>query len=179
MPKIHAVRGQEEEKQGAGNMYIQIGVDLIGVTRVQKAVDRWGERFLSRVFTERERQDCNDRIQSLAARFAAKEAVLKVLGTGLTNGICWRDVEIRSTRNGPRVVLYGKAQHRASELHLTGWSLSITHSDGIAVAIAVGYGESNVLLQPIYHESSRRDGHWPDDGQLPAGVDSPSREHTG
>ena len=73
-------------------MNLRVGVDIVSVERFERARQRWGHRFLRRVFTEAELQECQGRIQSLAARFAAKEAVMKVLGTGYSNGICWRDI---------------------------------------------------------------------------------------
>ena len=92
-----------------------IGVDIIEVERIESAIRQWGERFLNRIYTEVELKICQDRASSLAARFAAKEAVMKVLGTG-TRGIGWKEIEILSDGLGkPLVKLYGKAKSKAEE----------------------------------------------------------------
>ncbi len=121
-------------------MNLRVGVDIVSVERFERARQRWGHRFLRRVFTEAELQECQGRIQSLAARFAAKEAVMKVLGTGYSNGICWRDIEIRRDGAEPTVILKGQARRRAHALGLLAWALSLTHDNGVAIAVAVGYG---------------------------------------
>lgn len=123
---------------------LRVGVDIIRVERVERAAARWGQRFLARVFTEEELKACNGRSESWAGRFAAKEAVLKALGTGLDNGICWRDVEVLAGRNGPEVRLHGKAKEQAEALGLVHWAVSISHSDGFAAAVAVGYRDLTV-----------------------------------
>lgn len=120
-------------------MIVRVGVDIIGVQRVARALERWGDRFLQRVFTEGELAACGHRVDSLAGRFAAKEAVLKALGTGLDQGICWRDVEIVRDSLGLSVRLHGRAREQALRLGLTEWTVSISHSDGFAAAVAVGY----------------------------------------
>ena len=84
-----------------------------------------------------ERQDCADKAYRLAARFAAKEAVAKALGTGIGD-IRWVDIEIRSSaRRRPQLTLHGKADELAKELGLTDWDISLSHSDALAIAIAV------------------------------------------
>ncbi len=123
-------------------MLIRVGVDIVSIERVQKAVDRWGDRFLNRVFTPRERQECGARVESLAARFAAKEAVLKALGTGLDAGISWQDVEIAGRGTVPRVHLARVAERRATALGLDAWTVSLSHDEGVAIAVVVGYGLS-------------------------------------
>ena len=123
-------------------MLIRVGVDIVSIERVQKAVDRWGDRFLNRVFTSRERQECGARVESLAARFAAKEAVLKALGTGLDAGISWQDVEIAGRGTVPRVHLARIAERRAATLGLNAWTVSLSHDKGVAIAVVVGYGLS-------------------------------------
>lgn len=122
------------------NMIVRVGVDIISVHRVRRVHERWGERFLSRVFTPQERSYCGTRVESLAARFAAKEAIAKALGTGVGDGICWRDLEVTVGANGPQVCLHNAALARAQSLGLHAWSLSLAHSDGVAIAVAVGYG---------------------------------------
>ncbi len=115
-----------------------MGVDLVEVGRIKKALDRWGQRFLCRVFTSRERDYCMRKAfpaQSLAARFAAKEAVLKAMGTGLSGGIGWTDVEVVNDPKGKPEVRVGPRIAR-----LIGNSrilLSISHSKQFAIAQAI------------------------------------------
>jgi holo-[acyl-carrier protein] synthase len=114
------------------------GVDIIEIERVQRALDRHGVRFLKRVYTELEAAFCRGRINELAARFAAKEAVMKVLGTG-ARGVAWREIEIIPNHRGkPLVYLHGRARERAEYIELQSLDISLTHSDGHAVAFAVG-----------------------------------------
>jgi holo-[acyl-carrier protein] synthase len=118
---------------------VQCGVDLVDIDRIAVAVERWGERFLNRVWTERELAICQGRMPVLAARFAGKEAASKALGTGIT-GLVWREIEIlRDNRGKPLVMLHGKAKERAAELGLNHWSVSLTHSRDLACAIVVAY----------------------------------------
>ena len=116
---------------------IRCGVDMIECERIAAGIERLGERFLSRFFTPGERQDCGGKAYRLAARFAAKEAVAKALGSGIGD-IRWVDIEIRTaaTRR-PQLVLHGKAEELAQELGLTDWDISLSHSDMLAIAIAV------------------------------------------
>ena len=123
-------------------MAIRVGVDIVSIARVERALARWGGRFLARVYTPRERAECGTRVESLAARFAAKEATLKALGTGLDKGISWRDVEILGRGEAPRLHLHRAARDRAKRLGLTAWTISLSHEGGLAVAVVVGYGES-------------------------------------
>ena len=121
------------------------GVDLAPVDRVEQLVERHGERFLSRVFTAGEQADVatsrRRRSERLAARFAAKEAVLKALGTGWSGGIAWTDVEVVTDPSGaPRVRLHGKAAERATGLGVVRWAVSLSHAGGMAVASVVGTG---------------------------------------
>ena len=123
------------------------GVDMVPCSRLRQVIDRHGERFLQRVFTEVELAYCRDRhreIEHLAGRFAAKEAVLKVLGTGWTNGIAWTDVEIRNAPSGrPSVHLSGRCREIADELGLAEVLISISHvsTHAIASAIALAAGD--------------------------------------
>jgi len=115
-----------------------IGVDIVEIERVESAVKRRGERFLSRIYTETELRDCQDRLASLASRFAAKEAVMKVLGTGGI-GIAWHEIEILTGDDGrPSVKLYGQALNKATELNLKEVSVSLSDSKQHAVAVAIG-----------------------------------------
>lgn len=121
-------------------MFLRNGVDLIEVSRLQKAVERHGDRFLQRVFTQRELQDCGNNFESLAARFATKEAVSKALGTGIGR-IHWKDIEvIRMPVGNPKIVLYGEAKKLAVELGLMDWNLSISHTKDYAIAFVVMWG---------------------------------------
>ena len=119
----------------------EVGLDMIGIARIERAASRWGERFLHRVFSERELQQCRGRAESLAARFAAKEALLKALGTGLMRGIRWTDVEIlHNSAGAPYVTLHGMAATIAQKKGLDHWRVSLTHSDDMAAAMVVGWG---------------------------------------
>ena len=116
---------------------VAVGVDIIEIARIQRALDDFGERFLRRVYTEREADRYRDRISELAARFAAKEATSKALGTGI-RGIRWREMEVLPNRRGkPVLILHGAAAQRAEALGLTDFSVSLTHSRGDAMAFVV------------------------------------------
>lgn len=119
------------------NMH-RVGVDIVEISRVAEAIDRYGERFLHRVYTDAEIAYCEGRINQLATRFAAKEAVVKALGAG-NSGIGWKDMEIVSAGDGaPSVVLHGKAMERFTKLGLSGLSVSMSHSREYAIASVVG-----------------------------------------
>lgn len=117
---------------------IRCGVDMIECDRIAAGIERGGERFLNRFFTPGERQDCADKPYRLAARFAAKEAVAKALGTGIGD-IRWLDVEIRTAaeRRRPELTLHGPAKEIAEDMGLVDWDISLSHSDSLAIAIAV------------------------------------------
>ena len=115
-----------------------IGVDIIEIDRIEEAISRWGDRFLAKIFTPSELNLYRHKSPSLAARFAAKEAVMKTLDAPGT-GIGWRDIEILSTANGkPTVNLTGKAQIVARQLAIKELAVSLSHSDAYAVAFVVG-----------------------------------------
>ena len=117
---------------------VAIGVDIVEIERVESAITRGGERFLRRVYTETELRTCQDRLPSLASRFAAKEAVMKVLGTGGIS-IGWREIEILTDEDGrPSVKLYGQALNKAAKLNLKDVSVSLSDSKQHAVAVAIG-----------------------------------------
>ena len=112
-----------------------IGIDIIEIARIEKAVARWGESFLQRVYTESELRLYHKKPPSLAARFAGKEAVIKALG--ITKGINWKEIEILSNPGGkPSVHLYGKAQNQARDLGLDSLAISLSHSREYAIALA-------------------------------------------
>jgi len=115
-----------------------IGIDIVEIERVESAIKRGGERFLSRIYTETELKTCRDRPSSLASRFAGKEAVMKVLGIGGI-GIGWREIEILTGDDGrPSVKLYGQALNKAAELNLKEVSVSLSDSKEFAIAVAIG-----------------------------------------
>lgn len=119
-------------------MIVAIGIDLIEIARVQEVFARRGERFRKRVFTDSEIEYCERRaskMASYAARFAAKEAAMKALGTGWAEGIAWRDIEIISATSGrPSIELSGRALERMRELGATRAHLSLTHTNDLAMA---------------------------------------------
>ncbi len=115
-----------------------VGVDVIEIERVAAALARFGERFLRRVYTAEEAAFCRGRVHELAARFAAKEAVMKALGTG-AKGVAWREIEVLPNHRGkPLVYLYGRARARAERIGLAGLDVSMSHSREYAVAFVVG-----------------------------------------
>lgn len=117
---------------------IAAGVDVIEIDRIGRALADFGERFLRRVYTERERERYATRVPELAVRFAAKEATSKALGTGI-RGIRWREMEILANRRGkPVLVLHGAAADRAARLGLVAFDVSLTHSRTEATAFVVG-----------------------------------------
>ena len=116
---------------------LSVGIDAVEIDRIAHVYEKFGDRFLRRVYTEREGDRYRGRINELAARFAAKEAVSKALGTGL-HGMGWRDVEILPDRRGkPLVYLSGRAQQRAIDLGLSEFAISLTHSRELAMAFVV------------------------------------------
>ncbi len=122
-------------------MNLRTGVDLVSLPRFARALERHGERLLARVFTPAEVALCAGQVASLAARFAAKEAVVKALGTGI-GPVSWREVEVLRGEDGAPVLrLHGKAAQRAADLGLTDWSVSLSHTHEMAVAFVVALGE--------------------------------------
>lgn len=114
-----------------------IGVDIIEIDRIADCVERFGPRFLRRVYTDQELSYCSDRVGSLAARWAAKEAVSKALGTGIGE-IGWRDIEIvNDGRLRPSVSLYGAAAARAGALGVSKFAVSLSHTREHAIAFVV------------------------------------------
>ena len=122
------------------------GVDLVEIPRIARAVERFGERFLERVYTPDEVYFSRGRPAELAARFAAKEAVSKALGVGMRVlsplGISWRDVETLNERTGkPYVILHGRASELAEAQGLDEWAISLSHDGGLAIAFVVAMGD--------------------------------------
>jgi holo-[acyl-carrier protein] synthase len=115
-----------------------IGVDIVDTDRIARSIDRFGDRFLKRVYTERELTYCDGRVDSLAARWAAKEAVAKALGTGIGE-VSWREIEVVSNANGqPTLRLYGAAAGLATRLGIEEFAISLSHAKDYAVAFVVG-----------------------------------------
>lgn len=120
------------------------GIDLVPVERIQRMLDEHGARFLDRCFTPGEQEYCLGRARPadhLAARFAAKEAILKALGTGWSGGIAWTDAEVITLPSGaPSVALHNIAARMADERGIRAWLLSLTHAGGMAMASAIALG---------------------------------------
>lgn len=117
---------------------IYAGVDLIEIPRVAGVLERYPKRFLDKVFTEAERRYAQGRAPQLASRFAAKEAVMKLLGTGV-RGMPWKSIEVTRKRGrSPEIRLHGPAIARAEEMGITRIALSLSHSREMAIASAVG-----------------------------------------
>jgi holo-[acyl-carrier protein] synthase len=125
---------------------VGIGIDLVQISRLRRIVDRWQERFLRRVFTEEEVAYAfgrHDPSEHLAARFAAKEATLKALGTGLSLGVRWREIEVRRVRGErPVVVLSGHAARVGADRGVRALHLSLTHDGDLAMAQVLAEGEA-------------------------------------
>jgi holo-[acyl-carrier protein] synthase len=116
------------------------GIDLVEIERLQGVIERYGERFLNRVYTGQELVEVGSNISSLAARFAAKEAVSKALGTGIGK-VRWQDIEVlRGPDRQPVLRLSGEAGELARLLGLTQWSLSLSHTQAYAIALVVATG---------------------------------------
>jgi holo-[acyl-carrier protein] synthase len=116
------------------------GIDSVRIDRIEETVERFGARFLDRVYTEREQSYCEGRPHSLAARWAAKEAVAKALGCGIGD-VRWDEIEILSDHHGaPTLHLHGAAAQLAEARNLHQWAVSITHETGHALAFVVAMG---------------------------------------
>lgn len=122
------------------------GIDLVDCPRIEEMIKRHGERFINRVFTSAEQAyaDKNkSRIEKYAGRFAAKEAILKLMGTGWRGKIAWTDIEIINNSIGqPQVTLYGEVKKIADKLGITEVSVSITHTANFAIASAVALSQT-------------------------------------
>lgn len=122
-----------------------IGVDLVNIPRIRAVIDRWQERFLQRVFTEGEIAYCRarrDPVPHFAARFAAKEAGLKALGTGLRLGVRWRELEVRRARGeAPVLILSGRSEEIGRSRGGSRMLLALTHEGEYALAQAMLVGD--------------------------------------
>lgn len=121
-------------------MKLATGIDLIEIARIETVLSRQGKAWLDRIFTSAEQEYCGKRAESLAGRWAAKEAVAKALGSGIGD-VSWQEIEILGDeQKAPKLILHGKAESRAKELGLTTWSVSISHSQSHSVAFVVAIG---------------------------------------
>jgi len=114
---------------------IGVGVDIVDIKRIERLVRKWDQRFLHKVFRNAEIADCKNKYPSLAARFAAKEAVYKAFGVKRSTGISWKDLEVISSDSGaPVIKLHDKAEELAQAQRWESSSLSLSHDAGIALA---------------------------------------------
>jgi len=122
-------------------MIVGIGIDLVAVDRLKRVTEKFGDRFLTRVFTEQEIQYCHSRFRSFqhyAVRFAAKEAFLKAIGTGLAKGISWQEMEIVNNSEGkPCLVAHGKCKEILQELTVDQTLVSLSHTADHGIAIVI------------------------------------------
>jgi holo-[acyl-carrier protein] synthase len=122
-------------------MIVGTGIDISEVPRIAESIERFGDRFLKRVFTEGEILYCQskaNRVERFAARFAAKEAAMKALGTGWSRGVRWRDIEVvRQPGGRPTIKFHGKAEEFASKLHARNVALSLSHTPEQAIASVI------------------------------------------
>lgn len=119
------------------------GVDIVEVNRIDQAILRHGERFFDRFFTLQELVDAHGHTPALGARFAAKEAVAKALGTGIGE-VGWKDIEIINGPNkAPQLILHGEAANVSASLGITAWTVSLTHTHEHAAAVAVALFEDD------------------------------------
>jgi holo-[acyl-carrier protein] synthase len=119
-------------------MIVGTGIDIAEVPRIEASIARFGDRFLRRIFTEAEIRYCEskaNRVERYAARFAAKEAAMKAIGTGWNHGVAWRDVEVcRQPGGRPTIAFHGKAAQFAAKLGAVHVALSLSHTKEYAVA---------------------------------------------
>jgi holo-[acyl-carrier protein] synthase len=117
----------------------EIGVDLVDIERIVAVMGRFPDRFRRRVLTDAEQRYCGRRVERIAGRWAAKEAISKVLGLGV-RGVGWREIEVLPNFAGqPQVMLHGRAARRAERLRLADVSVSISHERRMAVAVAIAH----------------------------------------
>lgn len=122
-------------------MILRSGVDLVEVARINRMVTQHGEHFLRRIYTPAELADCAGRASSLAARFAAKEAVTKALGTGI-GPVTWTEIEVlRDSAGQPLLFLHGAAHDLAARLELANWTISLSHTDSLAIAFVIAQSQ--------------------------------------
>jgi holo-[acyl-carrier protein] synthase len=130
------------DRKAVTGMVVGLGTDIIEIARVQSSIDRYGDQFLQRVFTEGEIAYCRRKkrnaAESFAARFAAKEAGAKALGTGISRGVSWREIEVtRAPGERPELRFSGRAAERATALGVRHIALTLTHSRDVAMAVVI------------------------------------------
>jgi len=139
-----ANESDEPEPAPRASIVVGIGTDIVEVVRIGNMIERHGELFLNRVFTEDEVRYCQRRkeyTQHYAGRWAAKEAVMKALGTGFTRGVGWRDIEICTSRSGqPTITLRGGAREISLQMGVSDMLITISHCRAYATATAVAVG---------------------------------------
>ncbi len=123
-------------------MVLGLGSDLIEISRIEESLERYGERFMQRVYTAGEISFCQRKMkhagESFAARFAAKEAAAKALGTGISKGVSWREIEVRrEPGEPPSIVLSGRAAERAASMGVRRIQVTLSHSRDIAMAVVL------------------------------------------
>jgi holo-[acyl-carrier protein] synthase len=126
-----------------GMQIIGLGMDATEIDRIAQSIERYGDHFLKRVFTDGEIAYCRGKrlsAPSFAARFAAKEAAMKALGTGHSRGVLWKDVEVVRHGGPPQLRLHGGAARRAEAMGMTKSLLTITHSESLALAQVILLG---------------------------------------
>lgn len=144
--------GAVERALAGTGMTVRSGVDLVELAVFRRVLATGGEEFLATVYTETEREHCAGRVERLAARFAAKEAASKALGTGL-RGVGPFEIEVVSEENGePRLVLHGRARDRARLLGVISMSVSLTHAAAVAEAFVVALAAQDVTDEPVRKE---------------------------
>ena len=122
------------------------GIDIIEIDRIKIVFNNYGERFLNRIYTSNEQKYCKGRPSQLASRFAAKEATMKALGTGV-RGVGWKDIEVLRQRGmAPYIKLHGRALKRAQKMGLADLALTLSHSKEFAVASVIGDSEKGNLI---------------------------------
>jgi holo-[acyl-carrier protein] synthase len=125
------------------SMIVGSGIDLVEIARIQQSFERYGQRFLDRIFTSGEQAYCmrkRNAAESLAARFAAKEAAAKALGTGISRGVNWLEIEVvRAPSGRPNIRFHGRAAEIAAQLGVARAALSLTHTASLSMA--------NVILE--------------------------------
>ena len=136
LPRLRTLRAQEMQP-----LVIGLGTDLIEIDRIEQSIRRFGDAFLHRVYTPAEIAYCNRKknaAESFAARFAAKEAGAKALGTGISRGVSWREFEVRrQPGHRPELHLSGRAEEIARALGVKRVSLSLSHSRSMSIAVVV------------------------------------------
>lgn len=136
---------------------LSVGVDMVEIERIGRALDRHGQRFNRRFFTEQEQRYCNGRVERLAGRFAVKEAVAKALGTGI-GAVNWTEIEVVCDDQGkPGLRLHGRARAVALAAGLEQWSISLSHTHTHAIGFAVATGsEDRFQGEDIHGDVDRR-----------------------